>query len=166
MLALDTASTAYQIGEFLGLAFILVLAFAVLRRAVTTGFGHGRGALNVSLGMAAALIAGACLVHGAKDGMFEAGTSAGSTQNAWSTRDGVNLRAGFIAGCSHSVAARAAVCECVFDRVASTPPYNTPEGFEVNLAPAIRRARAAGQPQRLPVVLVSAARQCAPATGV
>jgi hypothetical protein len=167
VLAVDTASTAYQIGEFVGLAFVLVLAFVVLRRATTSGFGaRPGGALNVSLGTAAVLIAAGCSAHGVKDGMFEAGASAGSTQSAWSTREGVNLKAGFIAGCSHNLEARDAVCECVFERVASTPPYNTPEGFEVNLAPAIRRAQAAGQPKRLPVVLVSAARKCAPATGV
>lgn len=166
VLAVDTTSTSYQIGQFVGLAFVLVLAFAVLRRAATTGFGsRAGGLLNRSIVVAAVVIAAGYLAYGAKEGMFESGAGAG-TQQAWSTQEGVNLKAGFIAGCSQNQEARDRICECVFNRIASAAPYDTPAGFEANLLPAVRRFQETRQPSTLPVAYVSAARSCASAAGV
>ncbi|MEA2314907.1 MAG: hypothetical protein QOI03_1599 [Solirubrobacteraceae bacterium] len=166
MLAVDTASTSYQIGQFAGLAFVLVLAFAALRRAATTGFGsRAGGPLNGFVALAAVVIAAGYLAYSAKDGMFESGAAARGTQEAWSSQEGVDMKAGFIASCGQNSAGRTSICECVFAHIASTPPYNTPKGFEANLLPAVKRFVETRQVSALPATYVSAVRECAAAAG-
>ena len=77
----------------------------------------------------------------------------------WSTSQGVNVKAGFIDGCSRGIASRAAMCECVFDRVSSSPPYDTPSGFE-GLAATVERYQQTRNAGDLPAVLIESARYC------
>ena len=83
---------------------------------------------------------------------------------SWSSQQGAEIRAGFIAGCGHGLASKQRICECLFDRVAASPPYNTPAGFE-GLAPAMRRFEETRDVSLIPQPLLSAARTCSPAGG-
>jgi len=155
--AVDSSSTSYQVGQFVGLAFVLVLALAVLRKARTTGFG-GRvgGPLNAVVAVAAVVAAAGYLAYAAGAGMFSSSGSA----SPWSSQEGINMKAGFLAGCGQSIRGRTQICECVFARLTSAPPYNTPIGFETELLPAVRRFAQTRQVSSLPPAYVSAAYSC------
>lgn len=138
---MDTSSTAYHVGEFTGLVVVLVLGVYVLRRALTHGFGGtpGRGR-NALLAIVAVLAVGAYVVSAVDRGLFDGGASASgsSAGSGWSSPSGIEVRAGFMAGCSGGVASRYRVCECIFARLHVAPGYNTPAGFE-ELVTAKRR---------------------------
>lgn len=142
LLAVNTSAGAYHVGQVVGLVFVIILAIAVVRSR------HG-----TVLSVVAVVVAGAVLVVGIKDMLAN-----GSTQ-PWSTREGVNVRAGFIGGCSHDEASRAATCECVFSHISSAPPYDTPRGFE-GLAATILRFQRTGDVRVLPATVLSAAHSC------
>jgi uncharacterized RDD family membrane protein YckC len=87
-------------------------------------------------------------------------TLAGSQpRGAWATVQGVNVKAGFIDGCSGGNSSRVAMCECLFNRVSSSPPYDTPAGFET-LATTVERFQRTGNVADLPAVVVEGARDC------
>ena len=63
---------------------------------------------------------------------------ASGSKSAWSTSEGINLRAGFIAGCRHEIPSRLKPCECLFGHVSRTRPYVTPTGF-MGMIASVRR---------------------------
>src|SRR5207302_2146616 len=136
-------STAYHVGQVVGLLILLVVAIAVLR-------SH----LSPVVRAVVVVVAGALFVVGLKSVL------ANASNPAWSTNQGVNLRAGFIAGCTNGVSSRQSKCECVFQHVSSVPPYDTPSGFE-QLAVALRRAGETRNVAAVPAALIDAGRPCA-----
>jgi hypothetical protein len=160
LLGVDTSSTSYHVGEIAGLAIVVGLAIAVVRRALTRGFGRPspgrrRAPRNLAIAILAVLLALGYLASSVDRGLLD-GTSGGP----WSTSEGVNLKAGFIAGCGHGVPSRSAVCGCVFARIASSPPYDTPSGFET-LTVSLRRFQQTRDLSRLPAPVLGAVRGCA-----
>jgi hypothetical protein len=115
-----------------GLVIVLGLAVLVIHRALTRGFGRRpvstekrHGAWDLVIVVLAVVIAGAYIVSSISRGLLDSGPS-----GPWLTSEGVNLKAGFIAGCSKGAPSRTGACECLFARLSSIPPYNTPSGFE------------------------------------
>jgi hypothetical protein len=104
----------------------------------------------------AVIVAGAYVLAGAGRGMFDGSSAAAE---GWSSERGINIRAGFIAGCSHGVPAQGSICECVFTRIAAAPPYDTPVGFE-GLVSSMQRFQASRDPSVLPQAVVAAVRGC------
>jgi hypothetical protein len=76
----------------------------------------------------------------------------------WASGHGVQMKAGFIDGCNSSTGGRVD-CGCAFDRLTSTPPYDTPEGL-LTLAGPVQAAQRSGDPRDVPAVLVTAMRSC------
>jgi hypothetical protein len=161
LLALESSSTSYHVGEFVGLAFGLVVAFIVARKALRFGFGRARRAsINVVIAAIAVVVGCGLLVSGANRGMFEGGVSGEQTRQSWSSPAGLNIKAGFMAGCTHGQAARDAICACILDHLTTTAPYNTPQGFE-SLKPTLTRFAETGSRSLLPRAFVSAVNTCA-----
>jgi hypothetical protein len=159
VLAVNTASTSYQVGQVVGLGVVVALAVVVVRKAATTGFGGRQsGPLNRFAVVAAISVAAIYVVQAAGNGVFDAGTG---PQQPWASAEGVSTKAGFIDGCGQNDARRKGICECVFARVASAAPYDTPARFVANLLPAVQRFAETQQVSALPTVYVSAARDCA-----
>jgi hypothetical protein len=160
VLGLDTASTSYHVGQVIGVVVVLVLAGGVVRRALTVGVGRG---LNRSrdrwIAAGAALVAVAFLVSAANAGIFNSGS--GST---WSSQRGIDIRAGFIAGCAHGRTHVVPTCECAFRHMTSIPAYDTPDRFEA-VAPIFRRALLDHSASDLPPDLVAAVRSCVTGAG-
>jgi hypothetical protein len=176
--AVDTYATSYHVGEVVGLLIVVGLALIVIRRALTRGSGRASAApppgdpgtlsgaasarrrrpRDVAIAIIAVAVAGAFVLSSVDRGLFDA-TAGGS----WSTAEGVDERAGFIAGCGQGVPARTPGCECVFARISSTPPYNTPSGF-AGLRTTIRRFEETRQPSAIPAAVVAAIRGCAGAS--
>src|SRR2546425_10045121 len=111
-LGIDTSSTASKVVQVTALVLARVVAIAVVRSRVAS-----------PLSGAVVLVVAAMVTFGLKDLL------ASGSRSAWSTSEGINLRAGFIAGCSHEVSSRVGKCECVFEHVSKVPPYDTPTGF-------------------------------------
>jgi hypothetical protein len=143
-LAVDTSSTAYQLGWYAGLVLLVVLALAVARWAWRRG---GAAATIIVV-----LVAGTLLVLDLKNGPN------GSSGGTWATQQGANERTGFIDGCRYS-SGGAVDCECAFSRITSTPPYDTPAGFAA-LKYNVDRFQATHDPGVLPSVFVDAVRGC------
>jgi hypothetical protein len=188
-IAVDTHSTAYHVGEVVGLAIVIGLAALVIRRALTRGFGapsalprsessfsglavgsvdvspsphqqsitptkRGRGPRDLVIVAIAVVLAGAYVASSISSGLLDSGPA-----GPWSTSEGVNLRAGFIAGCGKGVSSTARTCECVFARLSSAPPYNTPKGFEL-LRADFQSFEQTRDASTLPAVVFSSVRSC------
>jgi hypothetical protein len=69
------------------------------------------------------------------------------------------MKAGFIDGCSGGIASQRSLCECLFDRVSSSPPYDTPGGFE-GLVARLRRYQETRNVADLPTVVLESAHDC------
>lgn len=82
----------------------------------------------------------------------------GSQADAFATGDGQSMRASFVAGCERDADGRYD-CGCVFDRLTSSAPYDTTQGFAV-LQAAIEKASASGTATGWPVVYVTAVNGC------
>jgi hypothetical protein len=100
------------------------------------------------------VLATAFLASSISRGLLDGGPS-----SPWSTGEGANLRAGFIAGCSKGVSSRARTCQCVFARLSSAPPYDTPKGFAL-LNADLRSFEQTRDTSTLPAVLFSSVRSC------
>ncbi|MEA2440636.1 MAG: hypothetical protein QOH76_2060 [Thermoleophilaceae bacterium] len=144
--ALDTSSTAYQVGTVAGMAAVAVVAIVLARLALNRR-GLGDGVIAV----AAVLVAGFLLVRG---GTSLAGDHA---SGPWSTNTGRSMKAGFIDGCSNGTPRPR--CECMFARISSTSPYDTPNGFWT-LQHQVQRFAQTRDPSMLPRVMVDAVRAC------
>ncbi len=191
LLAVDTHSTAYHVGEVTGLVVVIGLAAIVIRRALTRGFGgpaaaatpspessfsgllvgsastpptsreplaarstSGPGTRNLLIVAVAVILATAYVASSISRGLLDSGST-----GPWSTGEGANLKAGFIAGCGKGVVSRTQTCECVFARLSSMPPYNTLSGFE-QLGAALRAFEQTRDRSTLPVALLSSVRGC------
>jgi hypothetical protein len=160
LIGVDTSSTAYNVGELAGLAVVLVLAVAIVRRARGAGLGRVRNrARDMWVSIGVLLVAGAVIVSAVDNGVLERGGG-----HPWSTQRGIDIRAGFIAGCMRGERERAARCECEFRRITALPAYDTPQRFEA-LEPMFRRALADHDARELPADLVAAVRSCAAGDG-
>ena len=102
----------------------------------------------IAAGVCAALCVGA-IVH-------VAGGEEKRTVRAWDTQQGRLLHAGFVAGCERQDAPVRFDCECVFERLTSAPPFDTPAGF-ANLPATMAQVRTAAD---LPSGIVTAGRDC------
>jgi hypothetical protein len=157
------------VGEVVGLLVVIGLAVAVIRRALTRGFGRPSSAgpiagapsarrrrpRDLAIAMIAAVLALAFMASSIDGGLFDNGSA-----GVWSTNEGLNMRAGFIAGCSNRLLSRVATCECVFARISTIPPYNTPSGF-AGLITIVRRFTETRDLSVLPPAIVSGIRSCA-----
>jgi hypothetical protein len=160
VLSVDTASTSYHVGQAVGLVVVLVLAGAVVRRALTVGLGRVRNRLRDRwIAAGAALVAGAFLVSAANAGIFNSGSG-----SAWSSQRGIEIRAGFIAGCANGRTDVVAICECAFRHMTAIPAYDTPDRFEA-VVPTFRRALVDHSASDLPPDLVAAVRSCVTRAG-
>jgi hypothetical protein len=86
---------------------------------------------------------------------FAVTLAGGSSSHSWNSADGRQERAGFIDGCNSSVG-QLADCKCVFERLTSESPYDTPDGFN-KLLPKLENAKSAAD---VPPALMSAVRAC------
>ncbi len=119
-----------------------------------TATREGPEAKDLAIAAVAVVLAGAYIVSGISHGLLDSGKP-----SPWSTSEGANVRAGFIAGCGKGDPSRERTCECVFAKLSSTPPYDTPAGFEqlgATLA-AVERTR---DVSALPPALLSGIRSC------
>jgi hypothetical protein len=168
-LGANTYSSAYYVGEIAGFVFILVLARTVVYRALTRGFGRGgesgpgqghgisprRGRTRRDLVIAAiaVVVAGVYIVSAIHRPL---GSSSGES---WASSQGVNVKAGYLAGCAKG-GQQYGTCECLFDRISAVAPFNTPAGF-TGLQSAVRRADETRDAAYLPGAVLTAFRDCA-----
>ena len=143
------ASTAYQTGQILGMAALAALLVALIRRWMNARTeSRARTTDAIAAVVVAALLIGGIvrLVAGA------------DRDDPWKTDQGVQLKAGFMAGC-HDSANGLVDCGCAFKHITSVPPYDTPSGF-ASLSGPVDAAKASGDPRDLPAVLMSALSSC------
>jgi hypothetical protein len=76
----------------------------------------------------------------------------------WSHGRGAEVKAGFLASCRLSPV-RTVDCDCAFDHITATAPYNTPNGF-MTLEGPVRRFMSTRDLNQLPAIYVSAATSC------
>jgi hypothetical protein len=100
--------------------------------------------------LAAAVVVGALAVGGYL-------TFGAHRSGVWSSGRGLALKTGFLENCG--VSGLKVDCECAFDHITATPPYNTPAGLE-RLGGATRTFELTGDPSRLPDVFVSGLTGC------
>jgi hypothetical protein len=147
--AFDISWTPYHVGQAAGMAVVLIVALLVVRRALERGFGARDKAIALFA------VAAACAIVTLGLGSLTGGAEA---SGPWSTPAGVSMKAGFLAGCKHS-GAGAGSCKCLFDRISSVPPYDTPRGF-ATLIRSVERARQTQDPRALPGAVVTAIQVC------
>jgi hypothetical protein len=137
---LDTSSTAYQVGQLIGIATVVIIAFVVVRRA------RSRATAVLAVVVASGILTADAISFAGRD-------SAG----AWSSHDGVAMKAGFIDGCRNN--APEPVCKCIFTHIASQPAYDTPEEF-ATLRYGVERYSQTGDTNAIPRVFYDAGRSC------
>lgn len=115
---------------------------------------NGPGVRNLVIVAVAVALAATYVASGISRGLLDGGST-----GQWSTREGVNMKAGFIAGCSKGVSSRIQTCECVFARLSSIPPYNTPSGFG-RLGAELHTFEQTRAKSTLPAALLSSVRSC------
>ena len=113
----------------------------------------GRARRGRTTDAVAALVAAALLLGG----IIHATSGRGSS-SPWASGEGLNEKAGFMAGCGQT-AHGLVDCGCVFSYITSRSPYDTPAGFTA-LAPAVERFNATRDPGTLPTVYLGAIRTC------
>jgi hypothetical protein len=167
-------SSAYQFGQVVGMALVALIAYAVARRALTSGFGSpARAPVSASpdgaflavapasspyrpsgrdkaIALLAVVAAGAIIAAGVSSLLPE------RPAGPWSTGVGASLKAGFMNGCRYSGPDK--YCGCLFDRISSLPAYDTPSKF-ASLQYAVQRAQT-GDPTAIPQPVVNAVRAC------
>jgi hypothetical protein len=143
------ASTAYQTGQYLGMAMLTVLLVLLIRR----GINQSRPSRSRATDVIAALVVAALLIAG----IVRLGGD-GDRDDPWKTGEGAEMRAGFINGCE-STSGGFIDCGCAFDHLTSAPPYDTPPGL-AKLAGPVQAAQQSRNPGDIPAVLVSAMEAC------
>ncbi len=78
--------------------------------------------------------------------------------DSWQSSKGKEMHAEFVRGCSQSAMGRID-CECVFTKITSTPPYDTPKGF-LKIDREFARYRQTGNPDDVPRLFVDVAMAC------
>jgi hypothetical protein len=140
--AIDTSSTSFHTGQLVGLVILVVIGIAVLMSAKL------RGSTKTIILMIVMLLL-----------TWNASKLIGSkSTKTWTSAQGESVRRDFIAGCS-STSGSVSYCECLFNRLSSVPPYNTPSGFD-GLEASLRRAVRTADVNALPPAMVNAARAC------
>lgn len=81
-----------------------------------------------------------------------------TNNNTWTSSQGREIRAGFIRGCQHGAPA-GLDCECVFERLRSTAPYDKPRGF-VKVSLTVIAAARSHDLAAVPPGFVTAIRSC------
>jgi hypothetical protein len=116
-------------------------------RARRTSGGAG-GYILASVAVTAALIAGIAHVSG----------QVGITDGPWDTQQGRDAHAGFMHGCESGGLASSS-CACIFNRIRSRPPYDTPRGF-ITLAQPILQFQQTQNASAIPPAIIDAVRGC------
>jgi hypothetical protein len=140
---IDTSSTSYHVGQVVGLVILLLIGVLVVRSR-----------LSPMVKVVVLLVLATVLVLDVNK------FTSGKASQAWATTEGVNARAGFIAGCSQQDASRVSRCECVFERLSKVAPYDTPSAF-ATLDASIETYRQTRNVNALPPPLIAAIRTCA-----
>jgi hypothetical protein len=143
------ASTAYQTGQYLGMATLAVVLVLLVRR----GINHDRQSRSRGTDLIAALVVAALLIAG----VVRLGGD-GDRGDPWKAGEGAQMKAGFINGCE-STSAGLVDCGCAFDHLTSAPPYDTPPGL-ATLAGPVQAAQQSRNPGDIPAVLLSAMEAC------
>lgn len=103
-------------------------------------------------------VAAAIIMLVAGVGIYSTLLAGESAKAGWDSEHGREVRSSFIEGCNRS-SGGAVNCECAFNKLSTTPPYDTPQGF-MKLADGLQRYRASGNPNDLPRIFVDTARAC------
>jgi hypothetical protein len=141
------AVSAYDAGRYAAYAVLALLLVALVRR-IRSGRRSPRSRLTDSIAACVvALLLGTGVVRAATDG------------DPWSSEEGVEMRAGFLAGCESS-AGTAVDCGCTFDALVSAPAYDTPKEFAA-LGAVVERAIRENDVSVIPAEYLNAARSCA-----
>src|SRR4051812_46406488 len=142
MMSLLAASSAYQAGQYAATATLAVALVALIVRLLKrTASTRGRRTDALAALVVAALLAGSVI-----------GLSGEDAPDTWETQQGVEMRAGFIAGCNNSSGA-AVDCGCAFDHITSDSSFDTPEKF-ATLAGPVAAAQRSQDPADLPPALL------------
>jgi hypothetical protein len=78
--------------------------------------------------------------------------------SSWQSSEGKQMHAEFVQGCNRTAMGRID-CECVFTKISSTPPYDTPKGF-LKITEEFERYRQTGNPADIPQLFVDVAMAC------
>jgi hypothetical protein len=113
---------------------------------------RGRTRRDVVIAAVAVVVAGVYIVSAIH------GPLGSSSGGSWTSSQGVNVKAGYLAGCARG-GQSGTTCECLFDRISAVPPYNTPAGF-TGLQSAVRRADETRDAAFLPGAVLAALREC------
>lgn len=148
-------SPVYQAGGVIGMVLALVLALLLIVRGVRNVRSHGDVAVDRGHRMLAGLL-GVIVVAGAGLGIADA---IGSDNGPWSTQEGRDMRAGYLAGCVASGDSQAG-CECFFEELKSIPRYDTPTKF-ATLIGELQTAERTGSLAGLSPAVFVAAERCA-----
>jgi hypothetical protein len=152
MTPLLAASSAYQAGHYAATAALAVLLVAlIVRLSKRTASTRGRRTDALAALVVAALLVGSVI-----------GLSGEKAPGTWETQQGVEMRAGFIAGCNNSSGAEVD-CGCAFDHIASEASFDTPEKF-ATLAGPVAAAQKSQDPADLPPAFLTAMQTCRVAT--
>jgi hypothetical protein len=146
METLLAASTAYDTGRSVGMVTLGVLLVALIRRIAR--LRKARRA-RITDAIAALVVLVLLIVNLVR---------LGDSDDSWDSAKGAEMKAGFIDGCQ-STSGTVIDCGCAFEHVASTPPYDTPDGFATLVEP-VQAAEQSGDPHDIPAVLVSAIQAC------
>lgn len=162
----STTNSSYDTGAYVGMALGLLAAAWGFRRGlkvirqrgdigIFSSVSHQRQTAGRKLAVGLACVLVAIVALGA---VF--GSTSGSAADAWSSERGVNVKAGFIDGCTQSggVPAR---CDCIFQHLVQLAKYDTPSEFltlQDVLARAAQTRSAADLPQALRAISTGCAR--------
>lgn len=142
----------YQAGQILAVVALAAAAAWLARRALGQPKGRARTTDAIAALVCAVLLV-AALARAAGDR---------GGDGPWDAPQARELHAGFIAGCQQSNGG-AVDCDCIFERLTSVSPFDTPEGF-ASLGQTIQRtmpeAVRTGDVNVLPAPVVDALRAC------
>jgi hypothetical protein len=140
--AIDTSSTGYHVGQVLGFVILVVIGVAALTSTRLQGWMKTVILLFVMVALA-----------WNANKLIE-----GKSPQTWTSAQGDSLRRDFMAGCS-AASGSVSYCECLFDRLSSVPPYNTPSGF-AGLEGSLERALRTRDVNAVPPAVIGSLRLC------
>jgi hypothetical protein len=160
-------SSSYRAGEDVGTVVVVVAAGWLflwgLRRVRSSG--QEQALANVTPKQRRARLAViTVLVLFVGGGLLSAVLGSGSqaSTTSWSSQQGAQTRAGFVAGCKGS-GGTTTDCTCLFSRLISYQRYSTPAGF-ATLNAAAELYKQTGNRADIPAVYVQSAQSCLAST--
>jgi len=162
---LSADSSSYRIGAWVGTIAVVVAAGALVAwgfRRIRSG-EHNQTVANIGAPRWARIAIITILVLFVGGVFLSVVVGPGSQASAsWSSPQGVNDQAGFMSGCQQS-GGTTADCQCLFNRLAADPQYNTPAKFET-LDAAAEQYKQTGNRAYIPAVYVESAQVCLAST--